>query len=79
MPESVALFNAVSEATMLRLGTKVWYGGREAFIVARTLEREAKYDLLFPDTRQIQPYIPGHSLDLTPGDGPAFGWRQRLE
>ena len=64
---------------MLRLGTKVWYGGREAFIVARTLEREAKYDLLFPDTRQIQPYIPGHSLDLTPGDGPAFGWRQRLE
>jgi hypothetical protein len=46
------------------LGTKVRYEGRDAVIVARTLEREAKYDLLFPDTRQIQPYILGRSLDL---------------
>jgi len=49
---------------MLELGTKVRYEGRDAVIVARTLEREAKYDLLFPDTRQIQPYILGRSLDL---------------
>jgi hypothetical protein len=49
---------------MLELGTKVRYAGREAVIVARTLECEAKYDLLFPDTRRIQPYILGRSLDL---------------
>jgi hypothetical protein len=63
---------------MLRLATKVWYGGREAFIVTRTLEREAKYNLLFPDTHQIQPYIPGHSLALMPGVAPALA-RQRPE
>jgi hypothetical protein len=49
---------------MLELGTKVRYEGRDAVIVARTLEREAKYDLLFSDTRQIQPYILGHNLGL---------------
>jgi hypothetical protein len=64
---------------MLRLGTKVWYGGRAAFIVARTLECETKYDLLFPDTRQIQPYIPGGSLELMPGSEPALGWQRRPE
>ncbi len=60
---------------MVRLGTKVRYGGRDALVVARTIESEPKYDLLFPDTCHIQQYIPGPSLDLTAhgesGKGPA--------
>jgi hypothetical protein len=57
---------------MLRLGTKVRYDGRDAFIVGRTIESEPRYDLLFPDTRRIQPYIPEPHLDLAPnGDSGA--------
>jgi hypothetical protein len=57
---------------MLRLGTKVRYDGRDAFIVGRTIEPEPRYDLLFPDTRRIQPYIPEPHLDLAPnGDNGA--------
>jgi hypothetical protein len=62
----VHLEKAWKEPNMLRLGTKVRYSGRDAFIVARTLGLEAKYDLLFPDTRQVQLYIPGRSLELAP-------------
>jgi hypothetical protein len=48
--------------SMLTLGSKARYGDRECIIVARTIEHHARYDLLFPDTRRIQQYVPEDSL-----------------
>ena len=49
---------------MLTLGSRVRYGDHDCIVVGRTIETNARYDLLFPASRRIEPNVPGKDLEL---------------
>jgi hypothetical protein len=55
---------------MLTLGSRARYGNHDCIVVGRTIEADARYDLLFPASRRIEQNVPGRDLEPLPIDPP---------
>lgn len=55
---------------MIRLGTKIWYRGRTAMVVARTLAGNPTYDIRFADGGVVK-YVPASDFEVVASEATA--------